>query len=106
MNSLLEKKVTSENQKNRTVITTVSGKAESTEEATVFVNDLDVFVTMVLLEDALALLSLGLLCAEIGYAHEWTFGRLMGSPAVPSLGFFCAQMGCSLNGTSEVSIVD
>ena len=35
-----------------TVITTDSGKAESTEEATVCVNVLDVFVTMMLLEDS------------------------------------------------------
>ena len=47
-----------------TAITTASGKAESTEEATVHVNDLNVFVTMMLLEGSPALLSLGLLlCA-------------------------------------------
>ena len=34
------------------VITTAVGKAESTEEATVYANDLDVFVTMMLLEDS------------------------------------------------------
>ena len=33
--------------KESTVITTTSGKAELTEQATVFVNDLDVFVTMI-----------------------------------------------------------
>ena len=33
------------------VITTAIGEAVSTEDATVYVNDLDVFVTMMLLED-------------------------------------------------------
>ena len=33
-----------------TVITTTNGKAESTKEALVYVNDLDVCVTMMLLE--------------------------------------------------------
>ena len=35
--------------KEPTVITTANGKADSTEEATVYVNDLDVFVTIVLM---------------------------------------------------------
>ena len=52
-----------------TVITTANGKAESTEEATVYVNDLDVFVTMMLLEDSPAVLSLGLFCEQVGYSY-------------------------------------
>ena len=48
------------------VITTANGKAESTEEATMYVNDLDVSVTMMLLEDSPAVLSLGLFCEELG----------------------------------------
>ena len=35
-----------------TASTTANGKAESTEEATVYINDLVVFVTMMLLEDS------------------------------------------------------
>ena len=38
--------------------TTANVKVELTEEATVYVNDLDVFVTMMLLEDSSAVLSL------------------------------------------------
>ena len=34
------------------------------------VNDLDVLVAMVLLEDSPAVLSLGLLCADVGYFYE------------------------------------
>ena len=48
--------------KEPTVITTARGAAESTEEATVYVNNLDVFVTMMHLKDSLAVLSLGSLC--------------------------------------------
>ena len=40
--------------KEHIVTTTANGKAESTEEATVHDNDLDVFVTMMLLEDSQA----------------------------------------------------
>ena len=44
---------------------TVSGKAESSQEATVYVNELDVFVTVMLLEDSAAVLSL------VCYAKKW-----------------------------------
>ena len=55
--------------KGPTVITTANGKAESTEEATAYVNDLDVFLTMTMLEDSPPVLSLGFLCKEMEY--EW-----------------------------------
>ena len=48
-----------------TVIMTANGKAKSTEEATVHVGDLDVFVTMMLFDDSFAVLSLCLLCEEM-----------------------------------------
>ena len=47
---LVVKKIPSEDANEPTVITTASGKAESTEEAAVRADDLDVFVTMMLLE--------------------------------------------------------
>ena len=62
-----EKKIPSEDQKGPTVIAIANGKAESTEEATVYVHDLDVFVAVMLLEDSLAVLSLGLLCEGMGH---------------------------------------
>ena len=46
-----------------TVVTIASGKAVSTEEATVYVNDLDVLVTMMLLADSPAVFSLWVYCA-------------------------------------------
>ena len=58
------------------IIMAANGKAESTEEATVYVIDSDVFVTMMLLEDSPAVLSLGLLCEEMGHCYEREKGGL------------------------------
>ena len=66
MNSLLLKTIPSEDQKKPKVIATANGKAELTEEATVYVHDMEVSVTMMLLEDSPAVLSLGLLMRRIG----------------------------------------
>ena len=41
------------------------------EDAKLYVNDLDVFVTMMLLENSPAVLSLGQLCEEMDYSYEW-----------------------------------
>ena len=48
-----------------TAITTASGEAEWTAEEEVYVNDLDVFVTVMLLEDSPSVLSLGLFCEDV-----------------------------------------
>ena len=50
-----------------TVDPTVKAKAQSTEEATVYVNALNYVVIMLLLEDSPAVLSFGLLCEDMGY---------------------------------------
>ena len=60
---------------NVTVIMTANGKSGSTEEATVYVSDLDVCVTMMLLEDSPVVLSLGNMCEDMGYSYEWTKGE-------------------------------
>ena len=39
------------------------------------VYDLDIFVTVQILEDTPGVLSLGKLCEEHGYSHEWTNGQ-------------------------------
>ena len=57
--------------KQPTVIMTANGKAESTEAAPVHVNDLDCFVSTMLLEDSPAL---GLFCEEVGSSYEWKKG--------------------------------
>ena len=45
------------------------------EEATVYVRELDLFVTARLLEDAPAVLSLGKLCEKFGYSYHWMSGQ-------------------------------
>ena len=47
-----------------TVIMIAKGEAESTEEATVYTNDLDASVTLMLLEDSPAVVSLGVFLNE------------------------------------------
>ena len=65
----------SENSKEPTVIMTAIGKVEPTEEATLYVNDLDVFVTVMLLGDSPAVPSLGKVCEEMRESHEWKEGE-------------------------------
>ena len=48
---------------------------QTNEEATVYVRELDVFLTMKLLENTPAVLSLGKLCDENGYSYEWIHGQ-------------------------------
>ena len=52
-------------------VTTAIGKAESAEEATVHVNDLDVFVTLVPSEDPTAVLFLVYCAKKWAPLHEW-----------------------------------
>ena len=65
-----EKKVPSGDEKEPTNIMTAQGLGGSTEETTVHVNDLDVFITTMLLEDSPAALSLDLSWEEVGYSRE------------------------------------
>ena len=53
-----------------TTVVTASGEVQTNEEAQVYVHDLDLFVTVQLLDDTLAVLSLGKLCEENGYSYE------------------------------------
>ena len=61
--------------KEPTDIMTANGKAESIEDATVFADDLDDAVTMLLLKGSPAVPSLGLSCEEMGYSYEWNKGE-------------------------------
>ena len=51
---------------------TANGEVQAKEEATVHVRELHFFVTVMLLENTLAVLSLGKLCEEFGYSFHWT----------------------------------
>ena len=52
-----------------TIVMTANGKVQTHEEATVDVKELDIFLTMKVLENTPAALSLGKLCDENGYSY-------------------------------------
>ena len=60
---------------NPTRVVTANGEVQTNEEAQVHVHDLDLFVTVQILDDTPAVLSLGKLCGEHGYTYEWDSGR-------------------------------
>ena len=58
-----------------TIVITANGEVQTHEEATVYVKELEIFLTMKGLEDTPAVLSLGKLCDEHGYSYEWINGQ-------------------------------
>ena len=58
-----------------TIVTTANGEVQTHEEAIVYVNELDIFLTMKVLDNTPAVLSLGKFCDENGYSYEWINGQ-------------------------------
>ena len=58
-----------------TTVFTANGEVQTNEEATVCVKEMDIFLTMKVLEDTPAVFSLGKLCDEHGYSYEWINGQ-------------------------------
>ena len=58
-----------------TIVITANGEVQTHEEATVYVKELDIFLTMKVLENTPAVLSFGKLCDENGYSYEWINGQ-------------------------------
>ena len=58
-----------------TIVITANGEVQTHEEAIVYVKELDIFLTMKVLENTPAVLSLGKLCDENGYSYEWNNGQ-------------------------------
>ena len=58
-----------------TTVKTANGEVQTNEEATVYVKELVIFLTMKVLEDAATFLPLGKLCDEHGYLYEWINGQ-------------------------------
>ena len=58
-----------------TIVITANGEVQTQEEATVYVKELDIFLTLKVLENTPAVLSLGKLCDENGYSCEWINGQ-------------------------------
>ena len=61
--------------KNSIMVVTANGEVPAKEEAMVYVRELDLFVTLMLLENTPAVLSLGKLCEDFGYSFHWTNGQ-------------------------------
>ena len=57
-----------------TAVLTANGEVQTLEEATVYDKELDIFLTMKVLDNTPAVLSLGKLCDENGYSYEWING--------------------------------
>ena len=58
-----------------TIVITANGEVQTHEEAIVYVKELDIFLTMKVLDNTPAVLSLGKLCDESGYSYEWINGQ-------------------------------
>ena len=58
-----------------TTVMTANGEVHTNEEAQVYVQDLDLFVSVQLLDETPPVLSLGKLCSEHGYPYEWKNGE-------------------------------
>ena len=58
-----------------TIVTTANGEVQTQEEAIVYVKELDMFLTMKVLENTPAVLSLGKLCDENGYSYARINGQ-------------------------------
>ena len=58
-----------------TIVITANGEVQTHEEAIVSVKELDIFLTMKVLDNTPAVLWLGKLCDENGYSYEWINGQ-------------------------------
>ena len=58
-----------------TAVITANGEVQTNEEAKVYVKELGIFLTMKVLENTPAVLSLGKLWDEHGYSYEWINGQ-------------------------------
>ena len=57
-----------------TTVIKANREVQTHEEASIHVRELDIFLTMKVLENTPAVLSLGMLCDEHGYSYEWING--------------------------------
>ena len=58
-----------------TPVITANGEVQTHEQGTVYVQELDLFLTVKILEDTPAVSWLGKLCDEHGYSYEWINGQ-------------------------------
>ena len=77
--------------RNPTTVMTANGEVQTKEEATVYVKELDLFETVMLLEETLAVLSIGKLCEDHG---KLTIGPAVENHISPKKG---KNIGCNLS---------
>ena len=58
-----------------TIVITANGEVQTHEETTVYVKELDTFLTVKVLDNTPAVLFLGKFCDENGYSYEWINGQ-------------------------------
>ena len=58
-----------------TIVITANGEVQTHEEATVYAEELDIFLAVNVLKNTPAVLSLGKLCDESGYSYKWINGQ-------------------------------
>ena len=58
-----------------TIVIIANGEVQTHEETIAYVKELDIFLTMKVIENTSAALSLGTLCDENGYSFEWINGQ-------------------------------
>ena len=58
-----------------TTVITANGEVQTHEEAIAYVKELDIFLTMKVLENTPVVFSLGKVCDEHGYSYEWINGQ-------------------------------
>ena len=63
-----------------TTVVTANCEVQTNEEVQVYVQDLDLFVTVQFLEETPAILLLHQLCSERGYSYEWKTAKLHNWP--------------------------
>ena len=61
--------------RNTTTVVTANGEVQTIEDIQVYVHDLELLVTVQVLEDTPAVLSHGKLWEEHGYTYEWASGQ-------------------------------
>ena len=89
-----------------TIVITANGEVQTHEEATVYVKELDIFLTMKVFDNTPAVLSLGKLCDEHGYSHEWINGQKPTENFVPIVvpGLSTSLSSCSHHSTSKTPL--
>ena len=79
--------------RNPTTVMTANGEVQTREEATVCVKELDLFVTVMFLEQTPGVLCLAKICEDHGYTYHWTSGQ---KPQLTKKGkkFDCNMSNC------------